>query len=373
MKRIIAGLIIGVIGVISLIACKDKFTLNGDYQEAAIVIGILDQTDSVHYVKITRAFIGDGQTSALDIAQIPDSNYFKQVDAKVFEKDGNGAIIRTFVLHDTIIPNKDPNGVFYAPNQKVYVFYTNPSSPLNSTYTYELDINVDNGRIKVSGKTKLVDGIQLSPAISGFNTSLKFTGNSVGTYKAQAVEVTNTGNSTKLNAKLRFEYREYTTYPTVFTDKSIMMNLGEVDLPQGKKSHQFSISGDGFYNMIKSKVSIDPSVERRKYLGVELQITGGSAELGNFISVNEPSSDLAQNKPEFTNLTVNEGFKVIGIFSARHNMKAYKPAIGTIPQVRGMDQKSVRELCNGPITGMLSFCSDHTADPAATPNIVTCP
>ncbi len=373
MKRIIAGLIIGVFGVISLIACKEKFTLNGNYQEAAVVIGVLDQTDSVHYIKITRAFIGDGQTSSLDIAQIPDSNYFKQVNATVSEKDGNGTVIRSFTLHDTIIPNKNPNGVFYSPNQKVYVFYTNSSNPLNSNFTYHLDINIDNGRIKVSGKTKLVDGIQLSTAISGFNTSLKFTGNSVGSYKAQAVEVTNTGNSTKVNAKLRFEYREYTTYPTIFTDKSLIMNLGEVDLPTGKNSHQFSISGDGFYNMIKSEVSVDPSVERRKYLGVELQITGGAAELGNFISVNEPSSDLAQNKPEFTNLIVNEGFKVIGIFSARHNMKIYKPAVSTIPQVRGLDQKSVRELCNGPITGMLSFCSDHTADPSAIPSFTTCP
>ena len=124
MKRIIAGLIIGVFGVLGIFACKEDFKLNGNYEEAAVVIGILDQGDSVHYVKITRSFIGDGVTSSLDIAQIPDSNYFKLVAATVQEKDGNGVVQRTFTLHDTIIPNKDVNGVFYAPNQKVYVFLT---------------------------------------------------------------------------------------------------------------------------------------------------------------------------------------------------------------------------------------------------------
>lgn len=373
MKRLIAGLVICSITILGIIACKDDFSLNGNYQEAAIVVGILDQADSVHYIKITRSFIGDGETSSLAIAQIPDSNYFNNVAATIQEKNGNGDVIRTFTLHDTIIPNKDVNGVFYAPNQKVYVFYTNASNPLDAQYTYHLNINIDNGRIKVAGKTELVDGITVSNTISGFNTSFKFIGQQVGTYKAQAIDITNTGNATKLNGKIRFDYREYTSYPTIFTDKSITMSLGEVDISAGTNTFQFSAEGQAFYNLLASKIAVDPTVEQRKYLGIEIQITGGAAELGSYIAVNQPSSNLAQNKPDFTNLTINEGFKVIGIFSSRNNLKIYKPAVGGISQIRAMDQKSVRELCNGPITGMLSFCSDHMADPIATPNITTCP
>lgn len=374
MKRIIIGLVVSIVCVLGIIACKDDFSLNGNYQESAIVVGILDQTDSVHYVKITRSFIGDGQTSSLTIAQIADSSYFKQVAATVKEKDGNGNVIRTFTLHDTIIPNKDVNGVFYAPDQKVYVFYTNPSSPLNPAYTYHLDINIDNGRIKVAGETELVDGIVLTNLLTNFNSSLKFADN-VGTYKTQAIDVTNTGNSTKVNCKLRFEYREYTSYPTIYTDKSINWSIGEVDLSPGTTTHQFGANGEAFYKLIKDKIAIDPAVEQRKYLGIEINITGGATELGSYIAVNQPSSNLAQNKPDFTNLTVNEGFKVIGIFSARHKLVKYKPAVDGIPQVRAMDQKSVRELCNGPITGMLGFCSDHTADnnPNNPSGITVCP
>ena len=47
----------------------------GDFKETAVVYGLLDQSDSVHYVKINRAFIGPG--NSLEFAQIPDSNYFE--------------------------------------------------------------------------------------------------------------------------------------------------------------------------------------------------------------------------------------------------------------------------------------------------------
>lgn len=64
-------------------SCSEDLKLSGDFKETAIVYGLLDQADSLHYVKITRAFIGPG--NALDIAQIADSSYFDQVDATISE------------------------------------------------------------------------------------------------------------------------------------------------------------------------------------------------------------------------------------------------------------------------------------------------
>ena len=66
--------------------------------------GLIDQADSVHYIKITRAFIGPG--NSLEYAQIPDSNYFKTVNATITEKI-NGNTGRTWTLFDTTILNKD--------------------------------------------------------------------------------------------------------------------------------------------------------------------------------------------------------------------------------------------------------------------------
>ena len=86
--------------VFGLSACEDDIKLDGDFVETAVVYGLLDQADSLHFIKITRAFIGPG--SALDNALIPDSSYFDQVEATVAEVV-NGQITRTWELKDTVV------------------------------------------------------------------------------------------------------------------------------------------------------------------------------------------------------------------------------------------------------------------------------
>lgn len=371
MKSTLLGLLIAVTALLSLNSCKDDLNLIGNYKETPVVIGILNQFDTVHYIKVTRAFIGNGTTSSLDIAQIPDSNYFNNVSITVKEKLPNGTVSRTFVLHDTIIPNKDPNGVFYAPNQKVYVFYTSSSAPLLIDRKYALDISIDNGRIEVAGETELVQGMVYSPTISNFNSSMKLADNP-GSYKTQNIKLNNYGTAQKLSCKIRFNYREFTTFPTVFQDKSITMNLGEGDPVAGDPNFNFTIDGSSFYNNIKNSITSNAGVDRRRYTSVEILTVGGSVELTNYINLNKPSTDLAQSKPEYSNLTVSEGFKVIGIFSSRQTVYLNKPATGSSAFIRALDQKSVHELCNGAITGGLLFCSDHTADLTASPTITMC-
>ena len=58
------------LGLVVLNSCNEKVKLVGNFQETAVVYGLLDQADSLHYIKINRAFIGPG--NALEIAQIPD-------------------------------------------------------------------------------------------------------------------------------------------------------------------------------------------------------------------------------------------------------------------------------------------------------------
>lgn len=357
--------------IAGLDSCKKEFNLNGDYVETAVVIGLLDQSETAHMIKITRSFIGDGNTSALTIAQIADSSYFQNVQATVTEKNGNGTVLRTFPLHDTLVQNKDVNGVFYAPVQKVYVFNTDPAAPLNSNYTYSLDINIDNGRIMIQGETELVGGMTLASNITNFNSNLKFADNSGG-YRNQTIDISSTGTAVRVNSKLIFKYSEYNVALTDSVNKSVTMSLGEVELDPGVNTYQFSANGEAFYKLIKSKITSNDNIGRRRYYAVEVQVTGAASDFSSYIAVNQPSSNLAQNKPAFTNLSITTGFKVIGVFSARNILKVDKPATGGIAFVRALDQASVRTLCIGPETGSLLFCSNHQSDNVAVPSIPTC-
>ena len=363
-------LIVFVSLIIGLSSCNEKIDLLGDYQETAVVYGLLDHADSLHFIKITRAFIGPG--SAVDLAQIPDSSYFNQVDATVTEYVG-GVATRAWELRDTLVMNKEINGAFYGPEQKVYYFKTLPTGPnevqqgspsaltssLNKDATYKLFIDIDNGKFMVLGETELVHGLT-SPSNSQ-NFTFKFA-NNPGSYVSAGVAAVNTfGNAFVVNSSLKVIYNEYVGVNK--TVNSFDWKLGEASILPGE-SRTFTAYGETFYTLMKNDVSVDPTITRRTFEGIEFTITGGHEELYNYMVVNAPSSSLSQSKPSYTNLTVTNGKRVVGIFSSRQTLKFYRPFFTNAAQayIRAIDKKSTRELCQGPLTGLLLFCSNHPGD-----------
>jgi len=355
--------------LIVLNSCNDKIKLIGDFVETAVVYGLLDQADSLHYIKINRAFIGPG--NALEIAQIADSSYFTNVEATISEYL-NGNLTRSWLLRDTILDNKDPNGVFYAPEQKVYYFKTMPTgfngviqsstnpqmTSLNPQAIYKIDIVINNGAFSVSGETELVRGITSAAATQNFN--FKFAINP-GEYTSTGITVSSTGNSYVLNTQLKIAFNEWEN--NTYSEKSFFWKLGEADvLPSSSKI--FTANGETFYDLMKSNCTENSSISKRTFKGVTIKITGGAEELYNFIAVNKPSSGLAQSKPTYTNLTATNGKRVIGIFSSRQTVEIYHPFYVSPQQsyLRALDKKSTRELCQGPITGLYLFCSNHPGD-----------
>ena len=360
--------------IVILFSCNEQIELSGDFKETAIVYGLLDHSDSMHYVKITRAFIGPG--NAVDIAQIEDSSYYNSVYATIEELEG-GTVTRTWVLSDTIIENKDTNGVFFAPTQKVYYFKTLPTtistsgafgtvqtspnpqlSSLNPNAQYRLNADINDGLFRVSATTDLVNGLTTNATSQNF--TFKFASNP-GEYKAQSVTISNTGNAHVVNAKIGINIAEYIGEDAV--SQTIDWTIGENDV-MPNSSITFSAQGETFYNRVIDNVTNDPLIDQRNFLGFEVVMTGGSEDLYNYITVNQPSSSLAQTKPTYTNLEVTNDYRVIGIFSSIQTIKTFRPFYVSPQQafIRAIDKKSTQELCEGPITGLLQFCSKHPAD-----------
>ena len=353
-------------------SCSEKIDIIGDFKETAVIYGLLNQADTLHYVKITRAFIGPGD--ATQIAQIDDSSYFDQIDATISE-ELNNVVIRTWQLKDTLIQDKNTNGVFYGPIQKVYYFKTlatgqnevqmissNPSfSSLNRNAIYKLKVIVNNGEFEVNGETELARGLSTNAGSQNF--IFKFADNP-GEYISSSILAStgvSDGNSFVVNTKLDVEYNEYIGNNK--TLKSFSWVLGEADV-KPNTSKTFVALGQTFYNLIKSNVVADPQITRRTFNGIRITLTSGAEDLYNYMVVNKPSSSLAQTKPSYTNLTVTNGKRVIGIFSSRQTYTVFKPFIFGPGQgnIRAIDKKSTKELCSGPITGLLLFCSDHPGD-----------
>ena len=116
------SLLLLLIPVSLFFSCSKDLNINDDWKEIMVVYGLLNPNDSVHYVKITKAFLGPG--NALQYATIPDSsNFGGKIRVRLDEYDGTTLIGSTF-LDTTMITNKD-TGIFYFPDQLIY--YTQAS------------------------------------------------------------------------------------------------------------------------------------------------------------------------------------------------------------------------------------------------------
>lgn len=350
-------------------SCKEDIDLTGDAKETAVIYGLLNQADSVHFIKINRAFISND--NSLITAQIPDSNYFKNVDATIKELV-NGNVVRTWILKDTLIENKEP-GVFYAPEQKLYYFKTTSTQPLiaNANTQYKLDVNINEGEFSVSGITKLIAGMGITQPQSYFTFATSDVANKG--YASSTIAFTK-GDAFLTNVKIQLTIKEF--IGSNFTTKTLDWNVGDLN-SASMPSTTCSVLANGktFYTVIRDGVTNDPNITKRMLKSIKVILTGGSEDLEKYMKLVAPSSSLAQTKPTFTNLTATNDRNVVGIFSARHTTSISKEdwiLFGVSTYKTAIDKNSMKELGIGALTGSLLFCTDNPQYNVGTPEQYFC-
>lgn len=344
--------------------CKTEFSVNGEYQKTAIVNAIIDFNDTIHYLKINKTFLGDG--NAFDFAAIPDSSYFSSVDGTVKEVV-NGTVNRTFTLRDTLIENKDESGVFYAPQQRLYYFYTAPNEKLDKDAILRLNLNLDNGDNIVTGETELVSGLSIESPNDFTPLALAEALVEDDTDYLRPSISFKTGTSAQyFDLRIIFRYNEFEgTNNTIKEFEWKVADLAKDQLAVSPNNQaSIVLNGKNFYEQVAAKISIDPAVTRRTVHSLDFVLTGGSQDLVNYIAVNQPVSSLAQSKPTFTNLSGG-----LGIFTSRS--KVVRTRLNGVPNgpatIRILNQNSTRQLCQGQITtNELLFCSPIPEDQNST-------
>ena len=120
-------------------ACSTDVDIYTGLEDTTIVYGVMDVAKDTNVIKIIRAFSGsnDDSFNANQIALIADSsNYPGKLDARFLEykKASGESYIPTGreIILDTMTLFNKPEGVFYAPNQKVY--YTTEHFNVNNAY-----------------------------------------------------------------------------------------------------------------------------------------------------------------------------------------------------------------------------------------------
>jgi hypothetical protein len=321
MKRFYLPIVLFIIATIS--ACETDVDLIGDFQETTVVYGLLDQTQSVQYIRINKAFITSG--NAYEEAKIQGIiEYDKEdIEARLLEMNGDELVRAIPLLEmDTVIDE----GVF---NNNIVLYYT--ADTLYEDFTYELDILVY-GEKKVTVATELIRTIAItSPRI---NIPVYFTPlpNIVQSLKWRLADY-----AKLYTGSVSFIYKEKkvgedTTYRQM--NWTLGSYLAEDTEPSSSQiEEQLSYFTTSFYSICENIIPYEDEAEEQKVsiripVGIDYSLAVAAEEFYTYMELNN-SSGIVQEKATYTN--VENG---IGIFSSRYNQTLHL----------SLDLKTVSEL-----------------------------
>jgi len=303
------------------LSCNKELNVNADWKDVTVVYGLIDQSENVHYIKVTKAFLGPGD--AMQFARIPDSsNYPDKLQVTLEEYDG-ATLKKTYDCDTTMVTNKD-SGIFYYPDQLVY--YT--TGQLNENYQYKLRIFNNQTNKEVTASTGLVHSftIEKPQAPPQKITFLPGQNAEVRWIPAQGGK--------RYQLTIRFHYVEsLKSDPTQTWQKYIdwvVFNNVKITYSSPPIAYSYYIGGDGFYAFVGSQIPVDPNLNRTaRYFSYIFTV--GSEDLDTYMEVTEPSLSIIQERPPFSNI-VNG----IGLFTSRTmNVRdSLEPSTNTINELR---------------------------------------
>jgi hypothetical protein len=291
-----------------LMSCETDFDINSDWKDITVVYGLIDQTDSVHLIKINKAFLGPG--NALQYAAIEDSSsYGSNLEVTLLEKLNNSE--RSIVFDTTSRYPKDP-GLFYYPHQVLY----QSSSKLYADGLYTLNIrNKLSGKV-ITAETPLIHDFIIKwpkPGTVKFEfkrstqTDQKFNWNSAVNGKRYQINVKFYYKESSLPGDTLVRSAEWVQSPEKSDDALIVQEMESAYL------------NEMFYTTCLNQIPYadaakEAAVNTRQVLYVDFIFTVIGDKMNTYLEINEPSSSVLQDKPEYTNITNG-----IGIFSCRYS------------------------------------------------------
>ena len=301
------------ISIISLFlgSCSNDLEINAPWKDVTVVFGLLNVDSSSHYIRISKAFLGEGD--ALEFASQFDSIYYNPdlLDVKVY-RVYNDEVKDSFLCSVVTDIAKDP-GIFSNPSQIIYSFNASLTGTEKENSIYRLEVkNTITGNV-ATAETKLVKPVAFSkPSPTNVNVPASRLIDLDPT-KSTAIEWRTVENGKMYELFIRFKYREVIGSDTV--KKEVEMNLGRntYDNSTVGDLKRISIENASIFQAIHASIPVQSSVIRIAD-SLQFQINVAADDMTTYLNINQPSNTVAQERPQYTNVTNG-----IGLFSSRNS------------------------------------------------------
>ncbi len=300
--------LIGAALLATLSSCETDIKVNDEYSQTPVVYGVIDVSTPVHIFKINRTFLGEG--NALDMAKVADSSLVTFTQRPIIQEILNKKVTRTFDLYDTIISGK-PEGTFASGSAKYYAF---TEKALNYDATYQLVFGI-NGQT-ITAVTPLVRQlVQKKPSVTANSLDPVSTNvsNEPVSYNTISMNIIPGARAKRIDSKVTFSYNE--EYLDGSPSKIITIEVANTVLKNqvAGQSDEIAFTYDpkNIMDQIIAQVPGNDNIKQREILTFGLNYVSSAEDLSTYIDVNNPTSAVLQERPEYTN--INNG---IGIFSS---------------------------------------------------------
>lgn len=329
-------------GLLLLGSCNSDFDVNDTWRDVPSVFCVLDKSQDMQYVKVNKCFIGN--LPASEMASVSDSLFYDcDVQVKLHKKQGT-TVLKTWDFRPVDSIPKE-SGYFASDRNTIWV----GKPELTEGFVYEVEANIDNGRIIAKGSAGIVDGCRIiapdarAPKIELARYSNDFT-----------VKYAPGKNANLQEVNVYFNYLEVNTNGDTIPKCIRVYNTQSYRVSNDSYTQvEQAFSVASFYSSIVAQVNAsDESVVRRLVKMPEsftFSVSTADENLYTYMQVTKPSSGIAQDRPIFTNVTIDEESKMpgglaYGLIASRYTVSLSK-AVGseTLDSIaRGMHTKHLK-------------------------------
>ncbi len=305
----IKPLLVLILSALFLSNCSTDFELEAEWKDIPIVYSFISVQDSIHYVRVEKAFLEPGG-NALEIAKIADSLYYDNLTVEIEKMETGKAFVLERVLGSEVgLPKEE--GLFAS---EPHYLYRIPASELQLEEGEPVRLIINRGdEIEPAiAETRIVGEIDSSR----FNPPNRIATTRYG--QVVRIAFNPDDNARIFDIRFRFFYREKLPGEGQFSLKSVDWVISP-DLVRSQSQNNVDLEADweNFYRSLARQI---PEVNGadRIFSHMDLLITGAGNELYEFIRVNRANTGItsAQSVPTYTNL---EGG--LGIFTSRYTLR----------------------------------------------------
>ena len=318
-------------------SCSTDFEVNAPWEDKTIIFGLLDQSDSVQYVKINKAFLG--KDDAYNMAAVSDSFNYSNLNVSL-QRFRNDELVQTILLEPTNEIVKD-TGIFATDNNLVYK--TNTRIYRNADYKIIVEIPAT-GKI-VYAETTTIDSFKIERPFDIQTTS------EIPINFAQTAPVQIKWKPAR-NSKLCYITMYFNYYDIVGTDsilQQIELSLSpnvytstDNDGLSGTTPNEVKdLYGEDFYKFVASSLDVPETGTKRLAKSLDFEFYCASDDYYTYYQVNNSTTGLSQDKPLFTN--VKNGY---GLFTSKYKQTVY---------AKKLNPESLDSLSRGRYTKHLKF------------------